>query len=203
MLLLFLCLSITTAFDKLNLFREKTNKLHKLIQNVSTFYELFGLSENTSLSSIKKAYRRKIKSPAPKNFDKEEYTKLINDGYMILTTQRKEYDLFLGNSKWAYLDDAKNYTTQKWLLVLVMIVGLFALDGCIYLFRYVRFLSLVEEQRAAKKDRKESVNGSRESGKSREKASRESAKSSSPRRKGPVQPPMMLAVKLFRKFLRR
>lgn len=60
-----------------------------------TFYELFNVSENASISQIKTNFRRLIKSSDTLDMPRDEYETLVTMGYQILLNNKQEYGYLL------------------------------------------------------------------------------------------------------------
>ncbi|KAI5149658.1 hypothetical protein ENBRE01_1040 [Enteropsectra breve] len=152
-----LLISAVMALDSLNLIKQKSEQLHRLT-NSSTFYDFFGLSENTTEQKIKKAYRKFMRGKPLKGMAKEVYSDLVQTGFSFLIDSRAEYDRFLKDSKWYYLDSHKNYKTHAAQLLFSALCIFFLGDVLIYLYRYAKYLGEVQEKRAIKKENKKHKN---------------------------------------------
>lgn len=141
--------SALCAIDSLSTIIERVKHLHSRT-GYSTFYELLNLCENASLASIKKAYRKLQRSAPINGMSRLEYENLLSSTLSTLTGLRKEYDNFLKNSRYIFLDKKENYRNHAFLLLFVFVILLFFIDGLVYLLRYLRYIKDVERYNEAK-----------------------------------------------------
>lgn len=108
----------------------------------STFYEIFGASENTSIDSIRKKYQDMMKKPMPISGIKNraEAVTLLTEAYNILKNKKSTYDFILANS-YLYLSNSENFRNNLYIILFSFIVGIIGLDLISFSVRYIRFLS--------------------------------------------------------------
>lgn len=186
-MLLFVFLALGLCTDVIWSLKEKTKDLHRLT-GLSTFYELFNLSENASPQQIRRAFKRLRRSAVPSQISKKDYDNLLSSGLTILENSREHYDMLLKNSKFMYMDEKGNFKNHFFLVLFAAFVGLVFVDGLFYIFRYLQFF---ERQRLIHQEKKRKEKGA--AGKSE----------ASIKEKGMLAPPQMLAYTLLCKLKRR
>lgn len=140
--------------DAITLVQHSTSTLHTTT-SITTFYELFNLTEAATASSIKKKFYALIKQDFPvKNLSKIDGTKLVTDGYNVLTKYKKTYDYFLKHH--SYPKETKSY---KLLIVLMLMFILLFIDIGVMIFRNVRQGMLTKKELKKVMRRGEHLNG--------------------------------------------
>lgn len=116
-------------------------KLHSTTP-YSTFYEIFGTSESSSLDTIRKRYQAMMKSPKPIAGVKSrtEAVALLTEAYNILKNRKSTYDFILSNS-YMYLGNKENFRNHLYMLLFSSVVALLAFDLLCFGIRYLRFLA--------------------------------------------------------------
>lgn len=118
----------------------------------STFYEIFGASENTSIDSIRKKYQKMMKKPAPIPGvkDRGEAVTLLTEAYNILKNKKTTYDFILANP-YLYLGNEENFKNHLYVLLFSVVAGLVGLDLLCFGIRYLTFAATESERKTSKK----------------------------------------------------
>lgn len=112
----------------------------------STFYEVFGVSENASIASIKKLYQKMIKRPSPISGieRREDAVALLTEAYNILKNKKSTYDFVLANS-YIYIGGKDNFKNNLYVILMSIAVGLLAIDLIYFGVRYLAFMANPKE----------------------------------------------------------
>lgn len=137
--------------DLLVTLKKKVARLHELTK-ASTYYEFFNLTEGSSESDIKKAFRRLKKSTPPANLTKEQFNELLMNGYSVLNNYRKAYDDFLSDSKFIYMVEPANFKNYFIITIVAIACVLVFADFVVYAFKYLKYIENVENYKQAKKN---------------------------------------------------
>ncbi|CAD25494.1 hypothetical protein [Encephalitozoon cuniculi GB-M1] len=156
-LLLFVALVMAIPED-LNSTLMAIRRLHEKT-GYSTFYEVFGVPESTSIDAIKKLYQRMMKRPTPiPGIEKrEDAVALLTEAYNILKNKKSTYDFILANP-YLYVGSKENFRNNLYVIIISIIVGLLALDLTYFGVRYLVFMA-----RPRKTPSKKGVKSSKES----------------------------------------
>ncbi|AFN83223.1 hypothetical protein EROM_061330 [Encephalitozoon romaleae SJ-2008] len=132
------------------------NRLHKNTK-YSTYYEVFGVSENASIASIKKLYQKMMKhpSPIPGIEKREDAVALLTEAYNILKNKKSAYDFVLANS-YIYIGGKNNFKNNLYVILMSISVGLLAIDLIYFGVKYLVFMANPKKA-SKKKGNKESV----------------------------------------------
>ncbi|KRH91880.1 hypothetical protein M153_2020700043 [Pseudoloma neurophilia] len=155
--MIFLCL--ITAFRQRSDIDSAIDLLHKKTP-FRTFYELFELNENSSISNIKKKFRffinnkEILKNNLKDKMTDTELEAFITQSFNILTKQKKEYDDLL-RSPFTLSKEPKNSLFSIILFFVSSIFLILLTDLIINFIRYQREKSQYENM--TKKERKKLV----------------------------------------------
>ncbi|WEL38891.1 putative Dnaj domain-containing protein [Encephalitozoon hellem] len=156
--LLFVAL-VTAITDDLNSTLMAIKRLHEKT-NYSTFYEVFGVSENASITSIKKLYQKmmKLPSPIPGIEKREDAVALLTEAYNILKNKKSAYDFILSNS-YIYIGGKDNFRNNLYVILMSIVAGLLAIDLIHFGIRYLAFMASPKKtpRKKGPKDTKESA----------------------------------------------
>ncbi|ADM11735.1 uncharacterized protein Eint_061300 [Encephalitozoon intestinalis ATCC 50506] len=137
---LFVALAMAIPED-LNSTLMAIKRLHEQTK-YSTFYEVFGVSENTSINTVKKLYQKMMKRPRPiPGIEKrEDAVALLTEAYNILKNKKPAYDFILANS-YLYIGGKENFRNNLYVILMSIVVGLLALDLIYFGIKYLAFMA--------------------------------------------------------------
>lgn len=140
--LLLLALSAVLAVpEDLNSTLTAIKRLHEST-GYSTFYEVFGASEATSMATIKKLYQTMVRSPTPIPGIKrrEDAVALLTEAYNILRHRKPTYDFILANS-YIYLGARENFRNNPYVVLLSIAAAALAIDLVSFAIKYLVFVT--------------------------------------------------------------
>ena len=140
--LLFLVLSaVLAAPEDLNSTLMAIKRLHEGT-GYSTFYEVFGASERTSMATIRKMYQKMMRSPSPIAGVKsrDEAVVLLTEAYNILRNNKATYDFILANS-YLYLGAQENFRNNPYVILLSAVAAALAIDLLLFAVKYLAFVA--------------------------------------------------------------
>lgn len=130
------------------------DNLHKKTP-YSTFYEVLGVSENTSMARIRKRFQLLMRNPGSLRGvnDQNEAVALLTEAYNILRTKKSTYDSILANS-YFYMGNRENFRNNLFIVLFSVFLGLIALDLIYFGVKYLKFLT--KPTKASRKKRTKS-----------------------------------------------
>lgn len=181
MYLFFLLLGYLACYkEEVAAIKDKMKRLQTRT-NASTHYDFINLSSRSSEGEIKAEFRKLWRASAPAGLTEADYKELLTDAFNLLTHRRDEYDNFLRDSKYIYIDEPANYRNHIIVLSIAAVCLLVCVDFVVYAFRYLKYTESLERQKKAKK------------GEIQEKPSKKS---------GRIVPPLMLSQRIVKNVSR-
>ncbi|ORD94169.1 hypothetical protein ECANGB1_1060 [Enterospora canceri] len=129
----------------------KIDMLHKKT-GVSTFYELFNVRKDASMTQINHVFRKANKSqvnPYKGKLSDSEYKSLIMTAYSTLKNHREKYDGVLANGKMIFINHKKNFKTNSLTLILFGIITIVLVDFSVFIRNYLKYTAMPKKRRKA------------------------------------------------------